>query len=106
MYCNNVVEKIRLKADIEKYFPKGMKCKECGGNLTVSKKYQMYCCMNCQPKGSGGNVFTALMESKNMNFKQVTEYLAEKEGIELQECIYSKDEYSIEKCDKCNLFKN
>lgn len=106
MYCHNVVEKIRIKADIEKYFPRGMKCKECGGDLTISNKFQMYCCMKCQPKGSAGNVFTALMESKNMSFKQVTEYLAKEEGIELQECIYSKDEYTDEKCNKCKLFKN
>lgn len=90
MYCDDVIEEVRQKADIKKYFPKDMKCKKCGGKLTVSEKYQMYCCMNCHPDGSGGNVFTAIMESQNIGFVEAVQYLADKEEIKLE----------------CDLFKN
>lgn len=106
MYCTNVIERIQMRSDITRYFPKGMKCKKCGGDLTVSRKHQMYWCEKCQPKGSAGNVFTALMESESKNFRQVVEYLAKKEEIELRECIYSEDEYTMEECKKCILFRH
>lgn len=102
MYCYNVIEKIRIKADIEKYFPKNKKCKKCNGNVIIDKKFGVYSCLNC---GSCGNIFTALMD-ENKTFLQAIEYLAEKEQIELYECVYSEDEYEVEKCSKCNLFSN
>ena len=96
-----VIEIIESKANISKYFCKDIRCKKCGGVLSVSDKKQSYWCEKCGDDGSFGNVFTCLMENENKKFRQAVEYLAEKENVELKECIYAENEYSVEKCDKC-----
>ena len=49
-------------------------------SLSISEDKQIYKCFVC---GNGGNVFSFVMNYKNISFPEALEMLAEKSGIEL-----------------------
>lgn len=107
MYCYDSIEELRTKTDLKKFIDEnGMKCKKCGGELAGAFENEFYMCPKCATKGSCGNIFTAVMEVKNIDFTKSLEYIAEKENFQIKDCIMDCDisnhEYK-KHCLKCEL---
>lgn len=95
----NVIEEIKLKADIVNVIGEFLPLKKRGRNFitncpfhnektasfTVSPEKQIYHCFGCN---ASGNVFTFLMEHEHLSFPEALKYLADKYSIEL------RDEYT------------
>lgn len=102
MYCYESIEKILKQTNIKEYIEKNnLKCKKCGGNLCVHKG--IYFCPICKKNGSVGNIFTLVMEKENVNFLKAAKCLAEREGIQLEECVLQCDNVKYEQCRKCDM---
>ena len=90
----NVIEEIKLKADIVNVIGEFLPLKKRGRNFitncpfhnektasfTVSPEKQIYHCFGCN---ASGNVFTFLMEHEHLSFPEALKYLADKHSIEL-----------------------
>lgn len=109
MYCYDSIEELELKIDLKSYIEKNkIKCKKCGGELSVVLDDKFYMCPKCTKDGSKGNIFTAVMEQKNIKFISALEYIAEKENFQIKNCVMDCDisNHDYEKhCKKCELHK-
>ena len=56
-------------------------------SFNVSQERQNYHCFGC---GKGGDVFTFVMETEGLDFRQAIEILAERAGVELTPQEYKK----------------
>jgi DNA primase len=66
-------------------------------SFSVSEPKQVYHCFGC---GKSGNIFDALRELKNLNFKESVEYLAAKAGISLpntEPAVAAKERKALER---------
>lgn len=93
-YPEEVVEEVGRANDIVDLVGQYVKLKRQGNRYTglcpfhnektpsfsVSPDMQLYYCFGC---GSGGNVFTFVMEYESYSFQEAIEYLADRAGIEL-----------------------
>lgn len=109
MYCYDSIDELQAETDLKKFIDEnGMKCKKCVGELSIVLNDKFYMCPKCTKNGSKGNIFTAVMEMKNTNFRDSLEYLAEKENFKIKDCIMDCDisNHDYEKhCKKCDLHK-
>lgn len=103
MICLNSTEKVIERTRLHDIISEKDVCPKCGGELIIDENKRMYICKKCK---NGGLAPTFLMEKTGKNFTKVIEELAEKSEIKLEKCIFSREKYSLEKCKKCNLFKN
>lgn len=102
LYCIDSIEKLREKTNLKIFIEKNkIKCKKCGGELLVIDKYDLYKCENekCE---NVGNIFTALMDFKNWDFRETVEYIAKMKNFKLEECII-KGVKNIDDCKTCKL---
>lgn len=88
------IEKVRTAVDIVEIIGQDVKLTQRGRNFvglcpfhdektpsfTVSPSNQLYYCFGC---GSGGNVYTYLVNSRNMTFPEAVAALAQHAGVEL-----------------------
>jgi len=63
-------------------------------SFTVSQEKQMFHCFGC---GEGGNVFTFLMKTNNLEFTDAVQYLADKLGYQIEK---TKSENFVPKSEK------
>ena len=96
---DNVIEEIKLKADIVNVIGEFLPLKKKGRNFigncpfhnektpsfVVSQEKQIYHCFGCN---ASGNIFTFLMEHENMTFTEALKYLADKYEVQLQNNYY------------------
>ena len=96
---DNVIEKIKLKADIVNVIGEFLPLKKRGRNFicncpfhnektpsfVVSQEKQIYHCFGCN---ASGNIFTFLMEHEHMTFTEALKYLADKYEVQLQNNYY------------------
>lgn len=101
-YSEDVIEEVRMKNDIVDVISSYVKLVKKGSSyfglcpfhnekspsFSVSREKQMYYCFGC---GTGGNVFTFLMEYEHYSFTEALKYLAERAGVELPQEEYSKE---------------
>ncbi|NBI98932.1 DNA primase [Lachnospiraceae bacterium] len=101
-YSEDLIEEVRMKNDIVDVISGYVKLQKKGSSyfglcpfhnekspsFSVSRQKQMYYCFGC---GTGGNVFTFLMEYENYTFIEAVEYLAERSGVELPKAEYSRE---------------
>lgn len=101
-YSDELIEEVRSKNDIVDVISSYVKLQKKGSSyfglcpfhnekspsFSVSRQKQMYYCFGC---GTGGNVFTFLMEYENYSFVEALKYLADRAGVELPEQEYSKE---------------
>lgn len=95
-YSDEVVEEVRAGNDIVDVIGSYIRLQKKGANymglcpfhgektpsFSVSGSRQMYHCFGC---GTGGNVFTFLMEYENFTFPEAVKQLADRAGIKLPE---------------------
>lgn len=95
LYNDNIIEEIKLKADIVSIIGEFLPLKKRGRNFitncpfhnektpsfTVSPDKQIYHCFGCN---ASGNVFTFLMEHEHMTFAEALKWLGEKYGVEVR----------------------
>lgn len=99
------IEKVRTAVDIVEIIGQDVKLTQRGRNFvglcpfhaektpsfTVSRSNQLYYCFGC---GSGGNVYTYLINSRNMTFPEAVATLAKHAGIELPKLAPQQSERS------------
>lgn len=102
-YSEEFIEEVRQRNDIVDVISGYVNLKKSGSNFTglcpfhnektpsfsVSGGKQMYYCFGC---GTGGNVFTFLMEYENLTFPEALEQLAERVGMALPEKSNSEED--------------
>lgn len=107
------IEEIRRSADIVDIISGYVQLKKRGRNyiglcpfhqektpsFTVSAEKQIFHCFGCH---AGGNVFSFLMDYKNISFVEAVQEIAEHLGIQL---IYDKTEESLEQTEQESLFE-
>jgi DNA primase len=95
---DDVIEKVRERADIVEVVGEHIQLKQSGRNFKalcpfhpekapsfmVSAEKQIYHCFGC---GAGGNVFSFLMQLEGMTFPEAVKALARKYGIEVPETL-------------------
>lgn len=101
-YPDEVIEEVRNKNDIVDVISGYVKIQKKGSayfglcpfhsekspSFSVSGSKQMYYCFGC---GSGGNVFTFLMNYENFSFPEAVKELAARAGVNLPELEYSAE---------------
>nr|WP_294491596.1 DNA primase [uncultured Mediterraneibacter sp.] len=101
-YPDELIEEIRARNDIvdvisgyvrlqkkgSSYFGLCPFHNEKSPSFSVSRQKQMYYCFGC---GTGGNVYTFLMEYENFTFLEAVRFLADRAGIKLPEPEYSRE---------------
>ncbi|MCF0122325.1 MAG: DNA primase [Lachnospiraceae bacterium] len=101
-YSYDIIEKVRMRNDIVDVISSYVQLKRKGNSyfglcpfhnekspsFSVSHGKQMYYCFGC---GSGGNVYTFLMEYENCSFQEAVKVLSGKAGIKLPEIEYSQE---------------
>jgi DNA primase len=107
------IEEIRRSADIVDIISGYVQLKKRGRNyiglcpfhqektpsFTVSAEKQIFHCFGCH---AGGNVFSFLMDYKNISFVEAVQEIAEHLGIQL---TYEKTEESLEQTEQESLFE-
>ena len=102
-YPDEVIEEVRSRNDIVDVISKCVKIQKKGSSyfglcpfhnekspsFSVSGSKQMYYCFGC---GSGGNVFTFVMEYENFTFQEAVKMLADRAGVALPEAEYSEED--------------
>ena len=102
-YPEEVVEEVRMKNDIVDVVSGYVHLQKKGSNhfglcpfhnekspsFSVSGSKQMFYCFGC---GTGGNVFTFVMEYENYSFTEAVKLLADRAGVSLPETGYSQEE--------------
>lgn len=90
---NNIVDIIggyvRLQKKGSSYFGLCPFHNEKSPSFSVSPNKQMYYCFGC---GSGGNVFTFIMEYENQTFPEAVKILADRAGIALPEAELTEEQ--------------
>jgi len=109
-YNDDIIEEIKLKADIITVISEFLPLKKRGRNFitncpfhnektpsfTVSPDKQIYHCFGCN---ASGNVFTFLIEHEHMSFGETIKFLGDKFGVEIKDnkfLDYGKPKNSIE----------
>ena len=101
-YSDDLIEEVRERTDIVNLISSYVNLKRNGNNyvglcpfhsektpsFSVSPQKQMYYCFGC---GTGGNVFTFVMEYDNVSFKEALTTLAERAGVSLPEAEESSE---------------
>ena len=101
-YPEEVVEEVRMKNDIVDVISGYVHLQKKGANhfglcpfhnekspsFSVSGSKQMFHCFGC---GTGGNVFTFLMEYENCSFVEAVRLLADRAGVSLPEADASEE---------------
>ena len=94
-YNDDIIEDIKLKADIVSIIGEFLPLRKRGRNFlancpfhnektpsfTVSPDKQIYHCFGCN---ASGNVFTFLMEHEHMTFAEALKYVGDKVGVEVR----------------------
>ena len=101
-YPDELVEEVRMKNDIVDVVSGYVRLQKKGGNywglcpfhnektpsFSVSGNKQMFHCFGC---GTGGNVFTFVMNYENYTFPEAVKHLADRAGVKLPEIEYSAE---------------
>ena len=101
-YPDELVEEVRMKNDIVDVVSGYVRLQKKGGNywglcpfhnektpsFSVSGNKQMFHCFGC---GTGGNVFTFVMNYENYTFPEAVKHLADRAGVKLPEIEYSPE---------------